>query len=720
MFDRLGQFVVTHRKGLMLGYLIAIVIAGVIGSGMFGSLKSQGYDDLGSDSAAVDRILKDEFNARDASVILVIDTGLSVDDAAATADATAIIKEVSAEENVSSIVSFWTSNKPAELKSKDGNAGLALIYFDKDLTDEEAAATAEHLQVTYDEMSGGNRTYVGGLEVLYNSINTQIEADLKKAEAIAVPLNILLLLIVFGTAISAGLPMIVALGSITGSFFVIYLITRVTDVSIFALNLITGLGLGLGIDYALLIVNRYREELHRTGDVATSVAKTVATAGRTVFFSGLTVALVLASMMVFPQYFLDSFAYAGVSVVLFAVLASLIALPAFLAALGTNVDKYKVRRGELKPREDGAWSWLAKNVMKRPVLVILATLGILFFSAAPAPNVKLSQVDDRVLPASNPAAIASEQIRERFDNQAPIEVLIPTSATVAEVDEYAKELSMYSGIMSALTSDTYIQNGVAKQLPAGQGQVSSANYHRITMFSSVPSRDLQAEKLVRDLRAVPAPTQGTLIGGQSAIYTDSQAGISNNLDTVLAWLAIATLVILFLFTGSVVLPIKAVLLNLTSLAATLGLLVWVFQEGNAKWLVGDFTVTGALDTSTLVLVAIVAFGLSMDYELFLLSRIKEEHDAGANTTDAVSNGLQKSGRIITAAAILIALVFACFMTSGVTSIKMLGLGIAFAIMLDATIVRGLLVPALMKVAGDWNWWAPKPLRKLHDRFGIQD
>lgn len=720
MFDRLGQYVVAHRKGLMLGYLLAVVVAGVIGSGMFGSLKSQGYDDLGSDSAAVDTILKDEFSARDASVILVIDTGLSVDDAAATADATEIINKVSAEDNVSSIVSYWTSNKPAELKSRDGNAGLALVYFDKDLTDEEAAATAEHLQNTYDEMSGGNHTYVGGLEVLYNSINTQIEKDLKKAEAIAVPLNILLLLIVFGTAISAGLPMIVALGSISGSFFVIYLITRVTDVSIFALNLITGLGLGLGIDYALLIVNRYREELHRTGDVNASVAKTVATAGRTVFFSGLTVALVLASMMVFPQYFLDSFAYAGVSVVLFAVLASLIALPAFLATLGTKVDKFKVRRGDLKPREDGAWSWLARNVMRRPGIVIAATLGILFLFAAPALNVKLTQVDDRVLPASNPAAIASAQIRERFDNQAPIEVLIPTSATVAQVDEYAKVLSKNSGIMSALTSDVYIQAGMAKPLPAGQGQISSTNYHRITMFSSVPSRDLQAQELIRDLRAIPAPVDGTLIGGQAAIFTDSQAGISSNLDTVLAWLAIATLLILFLFTGSVLLPIKAVLLNLTSLAATLGLLVWVFQEGNAKWLVGDFTVTGALDTSTLVLVAIVAFGLSMDYELFLLSRIKEEHDSGANTTDSVSNGLQKSGRIITAAAILIALVFACFMTSGVTSIKMLGLGIAFAIMLDATVVRGLLVPALMKVAGDWNWWAPKPLRRLHDRFGIQD
>ena len=720
MFDRLGSFVVNNSKKILVGYLIAITVAGIVGAGMFGSLKSQGYDDLGSDSAAVDTILRKDFDAHDASAILVIDTGSNIDSEVSKAAATEILANVSKEKNIESIVSYWSSGNPTELKSKDGNAGLALVYFNKNISESESAATAAHIQETYDKATGSNRTYVGGLEVLYHAINSQIKTDLTKAESIAIPLNILMLFIVFGAAIAAGLPMIVALGSITGSFFVIYLITRVTDVSIFALNLITGLGLGLGIDYALLIVNRYREELNRTSDVKAAVARTINTAGRTVFFSGLTVALVLASMLVFPQYFLDSFAYAGVSVVLFAVLSSLIALPAVLNLLGTNVDKFKVRRGDLKPREDGAWSWLARNVMRRPTLVIFATLGIIFLSAAPALNVKLSQVDDRVLPAANPAAIASAQIRERFDNQAPIEVVIPTAATTAEVDKYARELSTHAGIISVLTSDIYIQSGKESPLPPDQGVKSSANFHRITMFSSVPSRAIAAQNQIADLRSVPAPVAGTLIGGQSAVFTDSQAGISSHLGIVFAWLSIATLVILFLFTGSVILPIKAVLLNLASLSATLGLLVWVFQEGNAHWLVGNFTVTGALDTSTLVLVAIVAFGLSMDYELFLLSRIKEEHDAGASTTEAVSRGLQKSGRIITAAAILIAIVFACFITSGVTSIKMLGLGIAFAIMIDATIVRGLLVPALMRVAGDWNWWAPAPLRQLHNRFGITE
>lgn len=719
MFESIGQFVVRHRKGVFVGYLISVLVAGVIGAGMFGSLKSQGYDDLGSDSAEVDQLLRSDFDTRDASAILVIDTFASIDDPASVAAANDLLDQVAAEDNIESIVSYWNTGEES-FKSFDGNAGLALVYFDKNLDSEQAAATAKNIQETYDKESASTRAYVGGIEVLYKAINGQIENDLKIAEAIAIPLNVLMLLFVFGAAVAGGLPMVVALGSIAGSFFVLYLITQFTDVSIFALNLITGLGLGLGIDYALLIVNRFREELARTNDVAASVIKTVATAGRTVFFSGLTVALVLASMLLFPQYFLKSFAYAGVSVVLFAVLASLIALPATLALLGHKVDKWKVRRGDLKPKESGAWSALATAVMKRPISIIVGTVTLLVALASPALDAKFSQVDDRVLPASNPAAIASDQIRERFKSQIPVEVLVPISATLAEVNEYAKSLVADPNVVSGFTSDSYIEGDAITPVAPEQAVSASASHYRITLYTDVESRNLDAQNLITRLRAITPPADGTLIGGQAAIFTDSQNGISENLPAVLSWLIIATLIILFLFTGSAVLPIKAVILNLLSLGATLGVLVWVFQDGNAKWLVGDFTVTGALDTSTLVLVAIVAFGLSMDYELFLLSRIKEEHDSGADTITSVSLGLQKSGRIITAAAVLIAIVFACFMTSGVTSIKMLGLGIAFAILLDATVVRGLLVPALMRVAGDWNWWAPKPLRKLHSRFGISD
>lgn len=719
MFESIGKFVVQHRKGVFAGYLISVLLAGVIGAGVFGSLKSQGYDDLGSDSAKVDQLLRSDFDTRDASAILVIDTFASIDDPTSVAAANELLAKVAEEEHVESIVSYWNTGQES-FKSFDGDAGLALVYFDKNLDAEQAAETAKNIQDSYDKELASTRTYVGGIEVLYKAINGQIENDLKIAEAIAIPLNILMLLVVFGAAVAAGLPMVVALGSIAGSFFVLFLLTRFTDVSIFALNLITGLGLGLGIDYALLIVNRFREELARTNDVAASVVKTVTTAGRTVFFSGLTVALVLGSMLLFPQYFLKSFAYAGVSVVLFAVLASLVALPATLALLGHKVDKWKVRRGDLKPKESGAWSSLATAVMKRPILVIAGTATLLVALASPALDAKFSQVDDRVLPASNPAAIASDEIRERFKSQIPVEILVPISASLAEVNDYTKSLVADPNVVSAFTGDSYIEGDAVTPVGPEQATSASQSHHRVTLYTDVESRNLDAQNLITRLRAIEPPVNGTLIGGQAAIFTDSQNGISENLPAVLSWLIITTLIILFLFTGSAVLPVKAVILNLLSLGATLGVLVWIFQDGNAKWLVGDFTVTGALDTSTLVLVAIVAFGLSMDYELFLLSRIKEEHDNGADTITSVSSGLQKSGRIITAAAVLIAIVFACFMTSGVTSIKMLGLGIAFAILLDATIVRGLLVPALMRVAGDWNWWAPKPLLKLHSRFGISD
>lgn len=720
MFSSLGAFIIKFRKRILIAYVIAVLVTGVIGAGVFGSLKSQGYDDLGSDSAAVDLILNEEFKATDASVILIIDTGKTIDDPSAVAAANEITEAVAKEANIKSVVSYWNSGNLAEFKSKDGNAGFAMVYFEPGITDEEAAETALNLQTKYDQAKSESRTYVGGIEVLYNSINTQIENDLKKAELIAVPLNILMLLVVFGAAMAAGLPMVVALGSITGSFFVLYILTQFTDVSIFALNLITGLGLGLGIDYALLIVNRFREELARTNDVSAAVARTVATAGKTVFSSGVTVALVLASMLLFPQYFLKSFAYAGVSVVLFAVLASVVALPAVLAVLGHKVDKGKIRRGELQPKEKGAWSWLAANVMKRPISVTLGTITVLLLLASPALDAKFSQVDDRVLPASNPAAIASDQLRIRFESQVPIEVVLPTSVSTDQVTQYARLIAADPNVVRVLTSDSLFQGAEVSPIPPEQGVAKSALHHRITVYSNVESRNKNAQDLITRLRAIPAPADGVLIGGQAAIFTDSQNGISKNLPAVLAWLALATFIVLFLYTGSVILPIKALILNVLSLSATLGLLVWIFQDGNAKWLVGDFTVTGALDTSTLVLVAIVAFGLSMDYELFLLSRIKEEHDAGADTTSSVTTGLQKSGRIITAAAILIAIVFACFITSGVTSIKMLGFGIAFAILLDATVVRGLLVPALMRIAGDWNWWAPAPLRRLHQKIGLSD
>ena len=538
--------------------------------------------------------------------------------------------------------------------------------------------------------------YASGTGVFAHAINTKISEDLKLSESISIPLTFILLIFVFGGLVASAMPLLVGVSAILGSFLVIYLLTFVTGVSIFALNLITGLGLGLGIDYALLIVNRFREELHAGRSVDESIKRTVNTAGKTVFYSGLTIVITLAALVLFPQMFLKSFGYAGVTVVVMAVLGALVALPALLAILGTRIDKLVVRKSSITPKEDGRWAQTARFVMRRPVAVVMLSLIVLTVLAAPIKNIVFSQVDSRVLPASNSAALASKIISDRFPGQEgnPIEIIVPNGATMGtQINQYTNEIAQVPGIVRI-----------------GDSQVSG-NDVRVTAIHSMGPRTPAAEVLIKDIRKIRAP-EGTLIGGVAADYADTQIGIAKTMPWALLWIAIGVLILLFVFTGSIILPIKAIILNILSLGATLGVITWIFVDGHLKWLVGDFTVTGSVDTGSIILVAVVAFGLSMDYEVFLLSRIKEEHDAGRSNIESVATGLQRSARIITAAAGLLAIVFASFMLSGVTSIKMLGFGVAFAILLDASLVRALLVPALMRLFGERNWWAPKAMKRF--------
>jgi RND superfamily putative drug exporter len=460
--------------------------------------------------------------------------------------------------------------------------------------------------------------------------------------------------------------------------------------------LITGLGLGLGIDYALLMVNRFREELHAGKSVDDSIVATVNSAGKTVFYSGLTVLVTLSALIFFPLDFLKSFGYAGVSVVSLAVIGALIPLPAIMALLGDKIDKGVVRKSGITPKEDGRWAHTARNVMRRPVPVVIGSLLVLGILVAPVTNIAFSQVDSRVLPKSDPAAIGAAVILDRFNGfeGSPIEVVIPNGVgREAQVNTYLAEVAKVDGVARIAPIETY------------------GSDLRIQVIPSKASRTLAAEKIIHDIREIPRPS-GALIGGAAADFTDSQDGISATLPIALGWIAFWVMILIFVFTGSIILPIKAVLLNGLSLVATLGAITWVFIDGHLRWLLGDFTVTGALDTGTVILVAVVVFGLSMDYELFLLSRIREEHMAGKSNIESVATGLQRSARIITAAALLLAVVFAAFMLSGVTSIKMMGFGVSFAVLLDATLIRALLVPALMRLFGESNWWAPKPLRRF--------
>jgi RND superfamily putative drug exporter len=381
-----------------------------------------------------------------------------------------------------------------------------------------------------------------------------------------------------------------------------------------------------------------------------------------------------------------------------------------------------VRRGNLVPKDDGGWAKLAKFVMRRPWPVLLSTVTLLLLIASPALNTVLGQVDERALPASNPAAIAGEVLRERFtgDESSPFDIVLVEPGTSAEIQSYAIRISQLPEIVRVITPNSIISDGVVVAENAEPSSFTASDLARIEAVGNVRPVDPAGEALLKEIRAIPAPAQEVLVGGIAAESADATNSVIDRIWVVVLWLAIATMVILFMFTGSVLIPIKAFALNLLSLAAMLGALVWVFQGGQLSWLTGDYIVTGTVDISTIILIAVIAFALSMDYEVFMLSRIKEEHDAGASTTDAVAFGLQRTGRIVTAAALLIAIVFAAFLTSSATNIKQLGFGVTLAILLDATVVRGLLVPAFMRIAGNANWWAPSLLRRVHQRMGIRE
>lgn len=696
MFESIGHLVAKGRKRVLALFLLALVVAGGLGSQAFTRFDSGGYNDPGSDSAKVTQYLEKTFNVKDPSLVFAVQAkGKSIDDPEVAASAKELEARLSAEKNTEKVISYWSSGNAPYLKSKDGSSGLIFVYFNtSDFTKSDELGGV--YQEKYDGKFQNLDVYTSGDAVFANAINGRIQKDLAKAESISIPLTFLLLLLVFGAMVASAMPLIIGVTAIIGTFFVMYLFTLFTDVSIFVLNLTTGLGLGLGIDYALLIVNRFREELAKGIDKESAIVNTLKSAGKTVFYSGFTVVVTLISLTFFPLNFLKSMGYAGASVVALAVIGALIPLPAILVMLGENVNKGRVRKGALVQHEDGRWARVARFVMRRPVSIVALCLGILFIFISPISNVKFSQVDTDTLPSTDRAYISSQFIAEEFPGEEgnPIEIIFPNGATQGdEINSFISNLSKVNGI----TRVSQPQN--------------VGNVVRVEAVHSIKPRSPQGQAMINSIRELSAPV-GTLIGGRAADYTDTQKAIEDRLPLVIGWIMLSILILLFAFTGSLLLPIKAVLLNFLSLAATIGALTWVFGEGNLKSLVGDFIVNGTIDTNMMVLVAVVAFGLSMDYEVFLLSRIKEEHDSGKSNTEAVASGLQKSARIITAAAFILAIVFAAFIISGVTGIKLLGFGVAFAVLLDATLIRALLVPALMRLFGERNWWAPKALKRF--------
>ena len=702
---RLGTTIVRHSKIYLFGFIGLVLLSSFWGFQSFGNLKGGGYDNPNSDSQLVTDILKSDFSQDPAEVIALVDLPSRADalDENGQLENLNLVQDLSdqlaAIDGVKSVESYYSLGMPPTLVSEDGKLIYVLVDLDNDV------AQSPIVDEIVDGFSGdfqGATVHFAGFQAISKAINHTIEGDLVRAESIAVPIVLLLLVIVFGSVTAASLPLMVGGLAIVGSFFVIWVASGLTDVSIFALNLITGLGLGLGIDYSLLVVNRFREERAAGNTVADSVIHTVASAGKTVLFSGLTVAVVMLSMAFFPQYFLQSFALAGFTVVLIAVIGAAIVVPAMLNLLGDKVNSLRIGKRDLAPKERGNWEKLARFTMRRPLPILFISLVFLSSLFSLSSQVVFGQVDDRILPADSPAHIASDLLRDRFAGReaSPIEILVQGDQSA--IDSYVSELEALDDIVRV------------QQLP----DEPNSDWTRLIAVSDIEPRSPAGYAQTVEIRGLDNGLDQVLVGGSAAYYTDSQQGIEQALPIAAIWIAVSTLILLFLFTGSILLPIKAILLNVLSLGATLGLVSWIFQNGHLQWLLGEYSVTGTIDTSSVVMIAVVAFGLSMDYELFLLSRIKEQHDAGVNTVNSVAYGLQRSGRIITAAAFILAVTFGAFASSGVSIMKMLGFGIAIAILLDATVVRALLVPALMRLFGSANWWAPRWLKRIYERAGL--
>ncbi len=728
---RMGRWLARRRLWVLLVTLAALVVAVPFGSDVESRLSEGGITVPASESARADELLNTRFEGGSPHLVFIAAADENIDAAPISSEGTALTERLADEPGVVQAASYWTLGKAPTLRSKDGTTGLIMVRLAGD--EDQVRKTAARIVPEVVGDRGPLKVTATGVTAVRMEIEKRSEEDLTKAELLSGPLVLIILLIVFGSVVAASTPLAVGILAVIGSFVILRLLDMVVQVSVFSVNITTALGLGLAIDYSLFIVTRYREELARGRTVHEAIAESVRTAGRTVLFSALTVAVSLSAMLVFPMYHLRSFAYSGIAVVILAALGSVIILPALLAVLGRRIDALNVRRlfrrnakasAALTDRE-GFWHKLAMAVMRRPLPFALTIAAVLVALGLPFLRAEFGDSDDRVLPASSPAHQGAQVLREEFDNRegSPLNVVLPAidaTAQPTKLADYAQQLSTVPGItrVDALTGSYSEGQKVAPPGPASDRFKADKG----TWLSVVSDTEPYSERgmdLVDTVRAQPAPDT-VLVGGQAALLVDSKATLGDKLPWALGIIAASTLVLLFLFTGSLLIPLKAIVLNLLSLTATFGAMVYVFQDGHLRWLVGDFTVTGMLDIDTPILMFCVAFGLSMDYEVFLLSRIKEEYHRTGDNISAVAWGLERTGRLVTAAAALVATVLLAFATSGLTPLKLLGVGLALAVIVDATLVRGILVPAFMRLAGRANWWAPRPLARLHQKIGLDD
>jgi trehalose monomycolate/heme transporter len=735
VFESWGRVVYARRRLVLVLAAIVVVAAAVWGTRVFGALQSAGgFSAPGSQSQQESDLAGRAFG-RDAADVVVLYSSprLTVRDPAFRA---AVIRNLAAlpARDVRSAATYWSTRSP-QFAGAGGHATYAAL----ELAGGTDSARAANYQAIKGRLSvPGISTQVGGQVPTMSAINKQVTSDIGRAEGISMPLLLVLLLVIFGSLAAASLPLAIGGIGILGSFAALRLLTLVTDVSIYSINITTILGLGLAIDYGLFMVSRFREELTRQDTTADAVAATVATAGRTIAVSGITVAVALASLMLFPETFLRSMGFGGVATVLVDMLAALTVLPALLAVLGPRVNALQVklpwvrrharrpvpvgetrvgqnrteqnRIGQNTDEQSGVWYRIARSVMRRPVAYVVVILLVLLALASPFRSITWGGTDARALPAGAPARVVAEALNRDFPGNpsSPVEVLTrlpgPADAPTqqAALAAYVHRLSRVPGVSSAAL--TGVRGNIA----------------RVDLRYTADPYSATARDIVTAVRALPPPAGGhAYVGGVTAQLVDELSSLGHTLPWMALVMCLATFVLLFLAFGSVVLPLKAIVMNVLSLSATFGVIVWIFQEGHLSGLL-RFTPTGTIDPSMPILMLAIIFGLSMDYEVFLLSRIRERYDLTGDNSAAVASGLQRTGGLITSLAFLLVIVVGAFSASGITFIKLLGVGMIVALVVDATIVRILLVPATMRLLGRANWWAPGPLRRVYRRYGIRE
>jgi uncharacterized membrane protein YdfJ with MMPL/SSD domain len=703
MFEALARFANGRAKRVVIVAAVFFVVAGALGGSVANHLDPYGADDPATETVKADNLLENSGHRETALVVLLEDADVTKP---ATRDRVeGIARWLREQPDVASVTGYYDTGSRAFV-SRAGDSTYMSVALQP--TDDKALQdAAERID---EQLAGRPGVLVGGPALAQQQVNEQVEEDLRTAEMIAFPLLFLLSLLFFRSLVAALLPLLIGAFAIVSTFLVLRAASELTSISIFALNLTTGLGLGLAIDYSLFIVSRYREEIAKTGPGLGAMLTTMRTAGRTVLFSSLTVAAALASLTIFPQRFLYSMGLGGALVALLAATVALTILPAVLTLLGTRVNalspSFLRRRAEREASgtQEGFWYRLSRFVMRRPVPIATASAIVLIVLGIPFLSIKFTSVDPDVLPEDASARQVYDLMQAEFPpyRDTPIEAVVAGGGP-RQAAQVRGEIQRVPGVAAVLPPQP-LRNGVTLvQAVSETAYISEAS-----------------QSAVQQIRDLPPPT-GTRVQvtGATADFVDFQDSLARHLPIAGGIVIVATLVLLFLFTGSVVLPIKALVMNVLNLSAVFGILVFVFQDGRLEGLL-DYSGQGALEQTMPILLFAVAFGLSTDYAVFLLSRIKEARDHGASDSESVAIGLERTGRIVTAAALLFAVAIGAFATSQIIFIKENGVGTALAVLIDASIIRALLVPSLMELLGKWNWWAPRPLRRLHDRLGFTE